>query len=82
MYSILHAAYDVFQAFEDGTVVRLSAAVKAELKCARRLLILAWSDVHRLIAPIVLAQDAEGANATDSSGWGFRICVARAKKKS
>ena len=52
-------------------MIRSSRAVRAELRVARLLLSLAWGDTHRLIAPIVLAQDAEGVNERDAGGWGI-----------
>ena len=75
LFSILHAVSDILEAFGDGAVVRMSPAVRAELKCARRVLVLAWADTHRLIAPTVLAQDAEGSNATDHGGWGLGFAL-------
>ena len=32
-----------------------------------------WGDTHRLIAPVVFAQDAEGVNEKDFGGWGLGV---------
>ena len=75
LFSILHAVYIALQTHDDGVLIALTAGVRAELKCCRRLLVMVWADCHRLVAPIVFAQDAEGCNAEDLGGWGLGFAV-------
>ena len=71
-FSWLHAIYEVLEADADDRIVKLSPAVRAEVRACRRLLPLIWGDPHRLIAPLVLAHDAEGTNENDLGGWELR----------
>ena len=46
LLSVWHAVYDVLLSFSDGCVIKLSPAVRAELRCVKHVLPLIWGDAH------------------------------------
>ena len=78
LLSILQRTFvEVARAPDDGWL-RLSPALKRELRAVRDLLPLVEADLSRKVLPFTMAQDAEGASVTDAfqlGGWGLGMAV-------
>ena len=59
------------ETYADGSVVKMSRAVRQELRAVRRILPLFYADTYRCVSPVVFAQDAEGESNHGLGGWGI-----------
>lgn len=74
LLAVLNNVFVVFKRRPGGEWVQMCGPLKRELVCARRLLPLARARMDRGVAPLVVAQDAEGESEVSLGGWGLGAC--------
>ena len=73
--SILFRVFKVTEQYSPKTKIPVDW-VRQELQHALHLLPLVYADLHRLILPLMMAQDAEGSSGPDAvghGGWGLGV---------